>query len=145
MLPSLYVCVPYRSTDDSLDYHVEFTFDSDVDCRFTILTGLPDTTQLSELPQRWDYIYHHGDDCYHRHYWTNRISGAGEGVSKTFSYSRGSDQQFKQTEYVVTPSEMDEDKLTYDPENDKNHFALVILMQSRDDQGKTILVVMVML
>lgn len=66
------------------------------------------------------------------------------GVSKTFQYSGGSDQQFKQTDYVVAPTEMDEEKLTYDPENDKHHFPLVILMQSREDRGMSILVVMVM-
>ncbi len=57
-------------------------------------------------------------------------------ISRTFRYSSGSDQQFQQSDYIVTPSDMDSDKLTYDPENDQHRFPLVILMQTTSDLSK---------
>lgn len=70
---------------------------------------------------------------------SNRMSEADvEGVliSEPFRYPSGSDQHFKQEGYVVSPALIEEDKLTYDPESDKTHYPLVIVMQSEDNQGR---------
>ena len=57
-------------------------------------------------------------------------------ISPTFRYPSGSDQQFQESGYIVTPSDIDSDKLTYDPENDQHRFPLVILMQTTSDLSK---------
>ena len=57
-------------------------------------------------------------------------------MSPSFHYGSGSDQNFQESDYTVTPSKINEDYLTYDSENDKNRFPLVILMQTNCDHSE---------
>ena len=65
-----------------------------------------------------------------------RFSDEEVGVSPSFHYGNGSDQSFQEGDYTVTPSKINEDYLTYDPENDKNRFPLVILMQTNCEHSE---------
>lgn len=61
------------------------------------------------------------------------------GISPSYRYTASSDQQFQHGEYAIIPTDIDEDKLSYDPENDQHLFPLVILMQTTTDQSKFLL------
>ena len=48
-------CVP-RSESSSDLFHIEFVFDSDVDCQFTIYNFLPDSVDLETLKNEYDVM-----------------------------------------------------------------------------------------
>lgn len=57
------------------------------------------------------------------------------GVSRSFHYSSGCNQQFKEESFTIRPDEFEEE-LTYDPENDQMTFPVVIVMETDTPQGK---------
>ena len=61
-------------------------------------------------------------------------SGEGVGVSRSFHYSAGADQRFKEEHFTIRPDNF-EDQLTYDPENEQRTFPVVILMETDNPQG----------
>ena len=56
-------------------------------------------------------------------------------VSRSFHYSAGSAQEFKEEGFTLRPADF-EDELTYDPENEHTSFPVVILMETDTPQGK---------
>ena len=55
-------------------------------------------------------------------------------MSRSFHYSAGSSQVFKEEGFTIRPEEFGEE-LTYDPENEQTTFPVVILMETDDPQG----------
>lgn len=109
---SHYSILPYhRSTQNEEEYFVVFEFNSDVDCRISLLSTLPDSTELSDL----------------------RYSpGSGVKSSQHHLFSKGSEVIFTGTNFPLSPGEMDEESLTYDPDNGHDTFPLAILMETAD-------------
>ena len=65
----------------------------------------------------------------HRSYSSEEV-----GVSRSFHYSAGCDQQFKEDSFTIRPDEFGEE-LAYDAENDHRTFPVVILMETDNPQG----------
>ena len=55
-------------------------------------------------------------------------------ASRSFHYSSGSGQEFKEDGFTIRPADF-EDELTYDPENENASFPVVILMETDTPQG----------
>ena len=66
---------------------------------------------------------------------TRSYSEEGVSVSRSFHYSAGSAQEFKEEGFTLRPADF-EDELTYDPENEHTSFPVVILMETDTPQGK---------
>ena len=62
-------------------------------------------------------------------------------MSRSFHYSAGSEQVFKEEGFTIRPEEFGEE-LTYDPENEQRTFPVVILMETDNPQGMAGLVVL---
>ena len=56
-------------------------------------------------------------------------------ASRSFHYSAGSAQEFKEVGFTIRPAEFGEE-LTYDPENEHMSFPVVILMETDTPQGR---------
>ena len=88
---------------------MEFEFNSDVDCRLSLLSSLPDTADLCDL----------------------RYSpGTGVTSSQHHLFSKGSEMNFKGRDFPLTPGELREEDLSYDPENGQDTFPFAILMET---------------
>ena len=61
-------------------------------------------------------------------------SGEGVSASRSFHYSAGSAQEFKEEGFTIRPADF-EDELTYDPENEHTSFPVVVLMETDTPQG----------
>jgi E3 ubiquitin-protein ligase MGRN1 len=97
-----------RNTDD---YFVSFEFNSDVDCRISLLSSLPDGTDVGSLrdPQ-----------------------GSGLTRSAYHHHNRGSEVKFTGDDFPVSPGNMSEESLTFDPENGQDTFPIAILIETAD-------------
>ena len=56
-------------------------------------------------------------------------------VSSTFQYPAGSEQRFSETGYTIAPGDLQEDQLSYDPENDQQKFPVAILLETNTGDG----------
>ena len=86
-----------------------FEFNSDVDCRISLLSALPDSAELSSL----------------RH-------GPGSGVqsSQHYLFPCGSEQSFNGRDFPLTPGQMREEELRYNPEEGQDMFPIAIFMET---------------
>ena len=66
-------------------------------------------------------------------------SHPGTKISASFHHSSGSEQQFSEGGYTIAPGDLDEDQLSYDPENGQERFPIAILMESDGIDGRTLL------
>ena len=100
-----------RSTEIQDDYLMAFEFNSDVECRFSLLLSLPDTTGLASLRQ-----------------------GPGSGVksSRHYSFPEGSEQKFVSEGFPLQLGVMSEEELGYSPESGQDAFPLAILMETEN-------------
>ena len=62
-------------------------------------------------------------------------SGEGATVSRPYRYPHGSEQQFTEEAYTVAPVEMEEEQMTYDPENGQTTFPIAVLMETARNEG----------
>lgn len=99
----------FRSTEDGEKYHVAFEFNSDVDCRLSLLSSLPDSTELAAL----------------RH-----NPGSGVTSSHHYLFPRGSERKFIGKDFPLSPEDMREEDRAYDPENGHDTFPLAILLET---------------
>ena len=88
-----------------------FEFNSDVDCRLSLLTGLPDSAELAPLRQ---------------------TSGSGVTSSRHYLFPRGSEQKFTGEDFPLSPGDMSEEEMTYDPDKGLDTFPLSILMETTE-------------
>ena len=100
-----------RSTENEEQYFIAFEFNSDVSCRVSLLSSLPDSAELETL----------------RH-----SNGSGVTGSHHHLFPRGSEQKFNGRDFPLSPGEMNEESLTYDPENGHDTFPLAILVETTD-------------
>lgn len=92
-------------------YFVAFEFNSDVDCRLSLLSSLPDSAELAAL----------------RH-----NPGSGVTSSRHYLFPRGSERNFTGEEFPLWPGRMSEEELGYDPESGQDTFPIAILMETAD-------------
>ena len=90
---------------------MSFEFNSDVDCRISLLSSVPDATDVGSLrdPQ-----------------------GSGLTRSPYCHFNRGSEVKFTGEDFPVSPGNMSEENLTYDPENGQDTFPIAILIETAD-------------
>jgi len=65
----------------------------------------------------------------------NPYSGEGARVSRPYRYSHGSEQSFAEPAYTVAPAEMEEEQMSYDPENGLGAFPVAVLMETDRTEG----------
>ena len=88
-----------------------FEFNSDVDCRISLLSSLPDGTDVGSLRD---------------------LQGSGITRSTYHHHNRGSEVKFTGDDFPVSPGDMSEESLTYDPENGHDTFPIAILIETAD-------------
>lgn len=89
-------------------FRLQFTFDSDLPCQFTIFLRISDSVEVCSLKKH--------------------SSEAGEAASSVFKYGAGCEQHFTEEEYVIRPSDLLDEG--YDPTNGHNTIPLAILMET---------------
>ena len=95
----------------------------------TFILGLPFSLSTpSILPPPLSLSHTHTHSLY---------SGEGVTVSQTFHYSAGCEQQFGETSFTIAPGQLQEEQLTFDPENGQDRFPVVILMEVDSTDGKS--------
>lgn len=57
-------------------------------------------------------------------------------VSRPFHYSQGVEQQFVERSYSLAPGELDEERLSYNPEEGTDTFPVAILMETNGMEGR---------
>lgn len=106
-----------RSESNSQDYSIEFIFDSDSTCNISVFQSLPNTANMETLAMNRST--------------TSDVTK----MSTCYTYENGLDQTFSESTLTITPSEWEEERLTYNVESEEPMYPVAILMEVVPSQG----------